>query len=242
MSALVTRALLDLDVRFETQVGAVVRDDGRWRLTSTDGHALGQFDALVLAAPAPQAAALIDAANFAFASRLREVAMEPCHAVMATFAQSLGLEWDAAFSNVGPLSWLARDSSKPERASGERWVFHTTAEWSRRHLDEAPEAIIAQVMDAVFASTGARRVEPTFAAQHRWRYATTSRALGEDCLFDADSRLVACGDWCRGGRIEGAFLSGLAAGGRLNALAGAPAEPDEPPFRRHPAQLRLIDS
>ncbi len=242
MSALVTRVLFDLDVRFGTQVGAVVRDGERWKLTSSDGHALGQFDALVLATPAPQAAALIDAADFAFASRLREVVMEPCHAVLATFEQSLGLDWDAAFSNVGPLSWLARESSKPERTPGERWVFHTTAEWSRRHLDEAPEAVIAQVMDAVFASTGARRVEPRFVAQHRWRYATTSRPLGEDCLFDADRRLVACGDWCRGGRIEGAFLSGLAAGGRLNGLAGASPEPDEAPFRRHPAQLRLIDS
>jgi hypothetical protein len=243
MSALVTRALLDLDVRSQTQVGSVVREGDWWRLISTEGHALGQFEALVLATPAPQAAALIDPANFAFASRLREVVMEPCHAVMATFRESLGLEWDAAFSNVGPLSWLARESSKPERAPGERWVFHTTAEWSHRHLDDAPATIVAQVMDAVFASTGARRVEPAFVAQHRWRYATTSTPLGDDCLFDPATRLVACGDWCRGGRLEGAFLSGLAAGGRLNGLAGSPIEwPDEPAPRRHPAQLRLIDS
>jgi hypothetical protein len=35
--------------------------------------------------------------------------------------------------------------------------------------------------------------------------------VGIRCLEDEGHRLYACGDWCLGGRIEGAFMSGLAA-------------------------------
>ncbi|MFW5681305.1 MAG: FAD-dependent oxidoreductase, partial [Pseudomonadota bacterium] len=56
--------------------------------------------------------------------------------------------------------------------------------------------------------------EPTYATAHRWRYALAAEPVGEPCLYDR-SGLVACGDWCLGGRIEAAFLSGLAAAGRV---------------------------
>jgi photolyase PhrII len=242
MSAVVSRLLLDLDVRFNTQVGQVVRDDGRWRLATSEGTKLGEFDALVLATPAPQAAALIDAAAFDVASRLREVSFSPCQALMVAFDESLGLEWDAAVSRVGPLGWLACDSSKPERVTdhGERWVFHATPEWSTRHLEDASDFVAAQLLDAVFATTGARRLEPRFLKAHRWRYSTVSRSLGEDCLFDQRRQLVACGDWCRGGGVEAAFLSGVAAAARLNALEGPPGDQPESPYVRHPAQLLLL--
>ena len=53
---------------------------------------------------------------------------------------------------------------------------------------------------------------------HRWRYARVIEPLGTDCLYDAERRLVLCGDWCIGARVEAAFLSGTAAAARL--LAG----------------------
>jgi renalase len=43
---------------------------------------------------------------------------------------------------------------------------------------------------------------------------------GEDCLWDCVERLGACGDWCVGGRVEAAFLSGVALAGRVLGAAG----------------------
>ena len=35
-----------------------------------------------------------------------------------------------------------------------------------------------------------------------------SSAAGRDFIVDKDAKIAACGDWCRGDRIEDAFLSG----------------------------------
>jgi photolyase PhrII len=243
MSSLIERMLVDLDVRSGTEVREVARDQARWRLRSSTGEALGEFDALIVSAPAPQAAALLETASFAFAARLRDVKMVARHALLAAFDDSLGLDYDAATSSVGPLSWLARDSHKPERpqAPGERWVFHTSTDWSRKHLEDAPEKVAAALLEAAFATTGAAKAEPRFFTSHRWRYAETQTPLGEDCFFDEGLQLAACGDWARGGGLEAAFLSGVAAAARLASLPGPASEPDEPPSRRHPAQLKLLD-
>ena len=50
---------------------------------------------------------------------------------------------------------------------------------------------------------------------HRWRYARVERASEIEFLIDRGKGLAACGDWCLGNRVEDAFLSGLALGGKL---------------------------
>lgn len=240
MSALLQRMLYDLDVRYGVTVTELHRTETRWRLVGGDQTALGEFDALVLAAPAPQSAALLDPASFAMASRIREAQYAPCWALMLAFDEPLGLELDAAFVNIGPLKWLSRDSSKPERAPGERWVLHATADWSQKHLESAPEEVTAMLLDAFFATTGARPTTPAYAKAHRWRYAFVTQPLGEPCLYMPTLRVAACGDWCLGPKIQAAYLSGCAAGGRINAIA-PDAVPDDAqsPITRA-AQMRLI--
>ena len=159
--------------------------------------------------------------------------MAPCWAVLVHFPESPGVEWDASFSTVGPLGWLAKNSSKPERpaVNGESWVLHASPTWSRAHLELEPEAVVPILMDAFFATTGARKVEPGFTTAHRWRFARTEKALGEACLWDEEKRLAVCGDWCLGEKIEAAFLSGSAAAGRINAIPGGEVEEAEPPHR-----------
>jgi predicted NAD/FAD-dependent oxidoreductase len=189
----------------------------------------------VVATPAPQAALLVDPTSYALASRIRdEVVMAPCWAMLVHFPESPGVEWDASFSSVGPLAWLAKNSSKPERPEGgpgESWVLHASAAWSRAHLELEPEAVVPILMDAFLATTGARKVEPSFAKAHRWRYALTEKPLGQPCLWDEEKRLAVCGDWCLGRDLESAFLSGSAAAGRINAIPGGEMAEANPPHR-----------
>lgn len=50
---------------------------------------------------------------------------------------------------------------------------------------------------------------------HRWLFSATPLSLDQLALFDPDSGVVVCGDWLAGGRVEGAFCSGIAAAGCL---------------------------
>jgi predicted NAD/FAD-dependent oxidoreductase len=43
--------------------------------------------------------------------------MNPCWAVLAGFPSPIETGFDGAFVNEGPLSWVARNGSKPGRRS-----------------------------------------------------------------------------------------------------------------------------
>ena len=45
------------------------------------------------------------------------------------------MDFDGAFVTDGPVSWIARDASKPGRPDAESWVVHTAPEWTREHWD-----------------------------------------------------------------------------------------------------------
>jgi len=239
MHVLLERMLEGIDVRYGQRVDGLARRGERFAFTKEGGAPMGEYDAVVVAVPSPRAAALIDPLDYAMASRVREATMGPTWAAMLAFDAPCAIDFDAAFVNVGPLGWLSRDSSKPDRHEGERWVLHASAEWSQAHVDEPGEVVLPQLVEAFFATTGATRVEPAFAKAHLWRDALAVKPLGEACVVHASGRLVACGDWCLGSRLELAYLSGSAAGGRLNALP--PSEVAAPaPAVRTPAQLKLV--
>jgi len=46
------------------------------------------------------------------------------------------------------------------------------------------------------------------------------------CLWDANFRLGACGDWCQLSRIEGAFLGGMAMAGLVLGLPDTESGPE----------------
>lgn len=241
MDMVVKRLLRGLDVRFGVDVKGLTRDGTRWRLMSAGGAPLGEYEAAVVATQPSRAAELVDPSSYGLASRIREVVMAPCWAVMAHFNEGLDLPWDGLVSTVGPLSWLAKNSSKPERPllGGESWVLQASAGWSRAHLDDEKQDVAAALMDALWATTGARPRAPLFVDAHRWRSALTEKPLGESCLWEPAVQLAVCGDWCLGARVEDAFLSGTAAAARINALPGGALPSQEAP-RRPEFQLELI--
>jgi predicted NAD/FAD-dependent oxidoreductase len=217
MNALCRHLVRDLDVSYGTRVVNLERTAGRWRLESSDARDLGNFDAVVVSAPAPQAAALLEGAAPKLSARAGTVAMSPCWAVMAAFPEPLELGYDGAFVHRSPLSWVARNTSKPGRPEGETWVLHGSPGWSGDNLELEPNEAAAQLLEAFGAAAGGLGSPPAHLDAHRWRYALPQAPLAEPCLDDAGLRLAVCGDWCGGPRVEGAFLSGSAAARRLLA-------------------------
>jgi renalase len=134
---------------------------------------------------------------------------------MAAFETRLEVPFDGAFVHGSPLTWIARNNSKPGRPQSECWVLHASPEWSAEHLEDAPEAVCAELLAALEQAIGVGRAPTIHTAAHRWLYALPSAPLSVGCMWDDEARVAVCGDWCQSARIEGAFLSGLAAAEKL---------------------------
>jgi predicted NAD/FAD-dependent oxidoreductase len=134
---------------------------------------------------------------------------------MLGFDRPLATAFDGAFVHDSPLSWIARNNSKPGRGPAESWVLHAGPAWSGAHLDDSPEAIASTLTGEFEQLVGLGALRPVHTDAHRWRYALPPDPLAAGALWDAENRLAVCGDWCRGARIEGAVLSGIAAAGRV---------------------------
>ena len=211
MGALARHLADGLDVRSGVRIVSIHRTSAGWNVQDGE-RAHGPFDQLVLALPAPQTAELLD--KHPFANPLASVRIAPCLAVGALLPRGLDLGFDAArLDDGGPLSWAAREGSKPGRHDDGWWIFHASADWSRSHLEDEQDAVVEALVSAFTSTFSAPWPAATFG--HRWRYALVEEPLGEPCLYDPDSELVACGDGCLGGGVEAAWSSGIAAAGRL---------------------------
>ena len=206
-----------LTVTFNTPVSRILRANGTWALSFDDKRELGRFDRAIVTTPPAQAAPLLaDAPNLA--QRVASVEMLPCWAVMVIFDRDLDIEWGGAFVFESPLSWVARNSSKPGRPSGESWVLHGSPEWSEAHIESDPIEVGDELITAFFEATRVRKSESVLRSVHRWRYAKTKTPLATGYLYDLELGVGVCGDWCRGDHVEDAFVSGLALARRISGV------------------------
>ncbi|NNE68906.1 MAG: NAD(P)-binding protein [Rhodothermales bacterium] len=210
-NSLAAHVAMDLDVRASHKVTGLSRVNGRWEVTLDDGMAThnpgGAFDAVIVALPAEQTATLVGD-QIAIPS----VTMDPCWTLMLGLHDALPIKFDGVFVNSGPISWMARGNSKPGREHGESWVIQAGPEWSARNLERPPDDIVAELIEAASIVSEAPP-RPAWQRVHRWRYAQGATSAPEQAVWDSSIGLALAGDWLGGGRIEGAWLSGIAAAG-----------------------------
>jgi hypothetical protein len=228
MSAVAQHLSAGLDIRCGCRIAEVVRRGNEWHLVAEDGSTAAEADLVVIAVPAPQALSLL-ADSPDLASRAATASFAPCWAVMLGFDEPLPLPFDGAFIDNGPLAWISDNRSKPGREGSETWVLHASPSWSRRYLEADRQDVSEDLQRALRLAAGVRAMQPAYAAAHRWRYARVESPFGEACLFDPDLRIGACGDWCLGGKVEAAFVSGRSMANRIVANLGTvvPADPLE---------------
>ncbi|MFN0132284.1 MAG: NAD(P)/FAD-dependent oxidoreductase [Phycisphaerales bacterium] len=204
------------EMRLGVRVVAAHFAEGRWSLKDHKNTDLGMFDALIVALPAPQAAdLLIDSPSLR--DHALSVRMRPCWSAMVSFNARVPIDFDGVFVNLessydsAPLSWVARDSSKPQRPPRETWVLHASPGWSEANIERDKGEVAHQLLRAFFEALGVPAVPTNTLETHRWRFANTDHRTTEGCLVDRERLVAACGDWAHGGRVEGAYLSGVAA-------------------------------
>lgn len=193
------------DVHWSARVDVLLRDRAGWRLQG-EGLPTQPFDAVVIALPAEQAAALLEPWDAAMAQKAAATVSDPCWTAMIAFAEPLPTR-TKTLRDCGPIGWAACNSSKPGRTGPESWVVQAHPAWSREHL-EADTAWVTQALLTGLADGLQSAIpEPICTTSHRWRYAR-SGAQGAGFFYSAEYDLGVCGDWLIGPRIECAWRSG----------------------------------
>ncbi len=247
MSAVARHLARDVNVRTSHRVDAIDRRDGRYVLSGTVGaagvtlgprepgtggtaeplEAFGAFDVLLVCLASSQAHPLVQAVRPELAAAVSTATSEPCVALAFVPADDAlaNLPFDGLFlgrdgDHARTLAWLARESSKPGRRLANCWVLHAAPAWSAVHLRDPDETLKTNLLQALARRLGLARLEASTSALRRWAYARAPSPRGSEPLFDDDAQLGVGGDWTFGGRVEGAFLSGVALAGRVLGLPG----------------------
>lgn len=209
MTGLARGLAAGLDLRQGVEVTSLRPVARGWRIGT--GPETLEAAQVIVTVPAPQIAALIGA-DHPLAGAVAPVRFDPCLTLMAA---TLGPEapFVARSDAQDPLSWIAQDASKPGRAGGAAvtWVAQAGPDFSRAHLEDAPDAIAARMLPMLCDRLGLGADRVIHAVAHRWRFARVSQPLDQPFLAEAGGRLRLAGDWCLGARIEAAWTSGRAA-------------------------------
>ncbi len=252
MSAVCAHLAADLPIETSTSVTAIERQGDAWTLLVEPWGAEATrergFDAVVVATAATQAARLLDEHSPEIRGVLATIESR-CQWVLmgeTEIPDDAGLP-DVLLCEGDPaIEKIVREGSKPGRAGAsrpgfERLVVHAAADWSRVRRDTDRETVgaeLARETSRVLATLGIRG-GLSGARAHRWGLGRAAALSGHQCAFDRVRNLASCGDGFSAAvgdaqsrledGVQNAFLSGIAAAGRVLSLrarraAGAEAQ------------------
>ena len=196
-----------LSIQYGVTISKLDRRADQWHLQSSEiGEITASYDFVALAIPAPQASALVKDLDARAFDITHSAQMKACWTMMANFPNQTTADFDAAFINQEIISWICQNGSKPMR-QGAMWTIHGSPVWSQDNVELSKEEAQDQMVQCL-TSLGFNCQDAEI-SMHRWRYASGGLENSISFLSLADIGLGLCGDWLNGGRVEGAWLSGL---------------------------------
>ena len=194
-----------LNININTKIVSLKCGDA-WQLTDESGQLYSDFDWVISTAPSPQAAELLPK-TFKYYDDIKDVEMRACFSLMLGFSKNIPLEFEAAHVIHSDIRWIAVNSHKPGRTDGFTLMVHSSEEYSEAHIDDDRETVMQHLMNETSNVIGHDVSIADYKTVHGWRYANNAKRENFHIFLDPDLKLAACGDWCLGGRVEGAFTS-----------------------------------
>lgn len=198
------------------RIGALRSAGGGFELAGEQGNTHGVVDAVIVSAPAPQAADLIEQSpeRGPRVAALRRAVYEPAIVILAGFAIDEPDVLDP-FEVVAPFMRVTAESVKGRGANRGLVPIVARVEPGRSAelLDAADADILADAVPVLRSLCGADR-DPAWLQVKRWRYGTRSTGPGPDEVNPPGSRIVVCGDTVAAGLAD-VYASGLAAATRV---------------------------
>lgn len=227
MTAPVKYLAKQLSAQYETTISAMEKSTHGWTLSSLEhGTLLKQFDFVVLAIPSPQVETLLknvtgDVSELPQSSSITTKSeMKSCWTMMVHFPHQSSFKFDAAFINQEAIAWIARNSTKPKRTGLDYWTVHASPDWSDAHLELEKEDVSQKLLGCMH-ELGFNTADAQV-TMHRWRYASGGLEPMIEYHYSASNGLGFCGDWLHGGRVEGAWLSGMKLAKRISDECALP--------------------
>lgn len=219
MRELAQHLAVGLNITTSARLVRIANEDGRW--IAHDERA-NQFiaQAVVLTPPVPQSLLLLDAGEIPISAddleTLESITYDPCLAGLFWVNGTVRLPDPGAVQRPNAtITWLADNQRKGLSPDVTLITVHAGPAYSHQlwHMPDWEVMIALEGGLRLFKDLSTEIVSATL---HRWRYATPA-VTHEDRFMRAEGlpRLIFAGDAFGGPRIEGAALSGIAAGKAL---------------------------
>jgi predicted NAD/FAD-dependent oxidoreductase len=224
MNALAQHLALGMDVRVNVRLAAVRHVDNAWEVEDINGSRQ-RASAVLLTPPIPQSLELLYEGGFPLPQNifdtLTAIEYEPCLTGLFHVEGEVALPHPGAIQRPhAPIYWIADNQRKGISPDVKIVTMEASPAYSRQLYDRTDEDILKsfRVDLQPFLSQNSRILE---AQLKRWRYSQPMSNYPERCLvLEAPSPLVFAGDAFGEPRVEGAVLSGVAAGEALARLLG----------------------
>lgn len=218
MAALAGEIAQPLDVRLNTPIARVFRRGARWVLRDDTTDIDEDFQAVVLAVPAPLALPLA-AESFGLSAALGAVRYRNRWVLLLGTERAVGLPSHRAFQG-GPIERIAAMHSKPGRPSNspQRWFIEANERWSQEHRLDDPETV-AELLCDNFQACARRTVTPSFLFAHQWHHgyvdAPAARLEQSKYLWDDKLLMGVCGDSVVASQVDQVHRSGSLLAARI---------------------------
>ena len=210
----------DLDVRVNTKV-VKVSYNKLW-LVETENKQLYQADMLLMTLPVPQALELLDASLIVLPLEIRfsleSISYHRCITVLALLEKPSNIPAPGGITLEDDyLVWLADNYQKGISPHGYAVTLHATSSFSDDYWNSDDAEIAYKLLSAAADYLDSAVIKYEI---HRWRYSLPKTFYFEPCLALLELPLVFAGDGFVAPKIEGAVLSGMAAGKLISQRFG----------------------
>ncbi len=196
-----------MDVRLATHVGSVTAEDGGIVAETDSGPVTGA--AAIVTAPLPQMLEIVDLSEDGDLHReMSSIVYNACLTVMAQLRDTRQIGSGYLEPSSPSIAWIG-DNQHKGVSRIPAVTIHSTPRFAATHL----ESDTNEWLPLLVAETEERlQTHVTSASGHRWRYADPQTTLGTSFALVAGSApIVLAGEAFVSPRVEGAYLSGLAA-------------------------------
>ena len=209
MNSLAKHIASNMPTVLQTKITSI-RNSAGYFLVDEHGRETGPYDWLIIATPAAQAYQLLPV-DFAFSELVASSVMVPCYALMLGLAEPLSIPFHAARVEASDVAWLSVNSAKPGRPEAHSLLIHSSDAYAEKHLNADHEAVISHLQSVAGVILRQDLASAELRVLHRWLYANNKVREPLPPLVDKARQIAVCGDWCQGGRVEGAFVSAMQA-------------------------------